>query len=52
MSEANEQTYQIIADLIKQGDAEEALVKLEQLLIKVPNDLTALSMSGLSLIHI
>ncbi|MBC8226377.1 MAG: sulfotransferase [Gammaproteobacteria bacterium] len=46
MSEANEQTYQIIADLIKQGDAEEALVKLEQLLIKVPNDLTALSMSG------
>ena len=46
MSEANGKKYQIIADLIKQGDADDALVKLEQLLAENPNDLTALSMSG------
>lgn len=46
MIEEYNQKYQIIADQIKQGNTDDAIASLKNILSTKPNDLIALSMSG------
>ena len=46
MTEENSKRYQTVADQIKQGNTDDAITSLKEILSSNPNDLIALSMSG------
>jgi len=46
LTEENNQRYQTIADQIKQGNTDDAIISLKEILSSNPDDLVALSMSG------
>tara|TARA_B100000945_G_scaffold130831_1_gene104425 strand:+ start:191 stop:2194 length:2004 start_codon:yes stop_codon:yes gene_type:complete len=46
LTEDNSKRYQIIADQIKQGNTDDAIIDLKEILLSNPDDLIALSMSG------
>ena len=46
LTEENSKIYQTVADQIKQGNTDDAITSLKEILSSNPNDLIALSMSG------
>jgi Tfp pilus assembly protein PilF len=46
LTEDNSKRYQMIADQIKQGNTDDAIIDLKDILLSNPDDLIALSMSG------